>query len=121
MTPNEFDFTLQMPGDERLLGAIRQLTAHAAGYAQLSTEAGELLAVHVQRATEAAIAASKVQRGPIEFRFYRDGDALVVAFSCDASPAAKPPRSVADAGVTVDWTVEGNRHTCRIRQPQAGA
>ena len=50
MTPTSFAFTLTMPGDERFVGAIRQLAAQAASYAQLPAEAGEVLAGHVEQA-----------------------------------------------------------------------
>ena len=115
MTPTEFDFTVTIPGDSRLLGAIRQLTSHAAGYAQLTPQAGERLAGHVERATEAVIAASNLQSALIEFRFSGDGDALLVVFSSDVAPATHFG-SVSTGDVTVDWTTEGSRHVCRIRQ-----
>ena len=114
MTPTEFDFTVKMPGDSRLVAAIRQLTAHAAGYAQLSAEAGEHFASHVERATESAISASKVQISMIEYRFTADPDALVVTLTCDVASA--PPPSVVNGNVTVDWSRVGTRHVCRIRQ-----
>ena len=117
MTPTEFDFTVTIPGDSRLVDAIRQLTSHAAGYAQLPPHAGEQLAGHVERATHSVIAASRAKTGFIEIRFSGDRDGVLVVFSCDASAAAPPPRSVAAGNVTVDWTTEGSRHVCRIRQP----
>ena len=117
MTPTEFEFTLTMPGDSRLVGAIRQLTAHAAGYAQLSAEESEELAGQVADATEMAIAAANVEALPIEYRFSADSEALVVMFSCEVSGAARPPADVSSGGITVDWAADGTRHTCRIRQP----
>jgi hypothetical protein len=117
MTPTEFDFTVTMPGDSRLVGAIRQLTAHAAGYAQLATDAGEAFADHVQDATEAAIAASNVQGALIRYRFTADPEAIVVVFSCEVPSSASRPGSAARNGVTIDWTSEGSRYVCRIRQP----
>jgi hypothetical protein len=56
MTPTDFTFLLTMPGDARLIGAVRQLATQAAGYAQLTPDAAEGLAGHVERATQAAIA-----------------------------------------------------------------
>ena len=120
MTPTEFDFTVTMPGDARLVAAIRQLTAHAAGYAQLPAPAGERLAGHVEHATEAAIAAANVAHVRIKYRFTADPGSIVVVFSCDATEAAAPPpASIASDGLTVDWTVEGSRRVCRIRQGMA--
>jgi hypothetical protein len=115
MTPTEFDFTIKMPGDSRLVSAIRQLTAHAAGYARLAPEAGDAFAAHVERATEQAITASKAQTALIEYRFTADADAIVVVFSCDVGPTSHPPSSSAGA-VSVEWATEGMRHVCRIRR-----
>jgi hypothetical protein len=104
-----------MPGDSRLVGAIRQLTSQAADYAQLSAETREHFAGHVERAAAAAIAAASVRSAPIEFRFRGDEEALVVALSCDVQVTATPP-SLNSGEVTVDWTLDGTRHVCRIRQ-----
>ena len=116
MTPTAFEFTIKMPGDSRLVSAIRQLTAHAADYAKLAPDAGEAFAEHVERATEYAITASKTQTALIEYRFTADATALVVAFSCDVAGSAPRPMSTAVDGVTVDWRVEGSRHICRVRR-----
>lgn len=116
MTPTEFEFTVQIPGDARLVGAIRQLTAHAAGYAQLTADAGEQLAAHVERATETAISASASDTAPIEYRFRADADAIVVVFSLHVTPSTPHPAPVASNDVTVEWTADGTRHVCRIRQ-----
>ena len=120
MTPTEFDFTVKIPGDSRLVGAIRQLAAHAAGYAQLAPEAGEQLATHVERATETAIAGSKVQTALIEYHFRADAEAVVVMFSCDMTPGVNRPAASTNGGVTVEWITEGTRQVCRIRQPLSG-
>jgi hypothetical protein len=119
MTPTEFDFTVTMPGDRRLVRAIRQLTAHAAGYAQLPAPAGERLAGHVERATEVAIASAMITRALIEYRFTAVPGSIVVVFSCDAPGASAPPGSVASDGLTVDWSIDGSRHVCRISQTLA--
>jgi hypothetical protein len=120
MTPTEFDFTVQMPGDERLVSAIRQLTTHAAGYAQLSADTGEQLASQVERATETAMSTSHRPDATIEFRFSANPEALEVMFTC-ALTALPPPAAASGAGATVEWTSDGPRHVCRIRQPLAGA
>jgi hypothetical protein len=115
MTPTEFDFTVKMPADARLVAAIRQLAAHAAGYAQLPADTGEQLADHVERVTEVAIAAAKVQRALIEYRFTADPAAIVVVCSCDVAASALQPSSTASDGLTIDWTTDGSRQVCRIR------
>jgi hypothetical protein len=121
MTPTAFDFRVRIPADARLLGAIRQLATHAAGYAQLNANSGEQLAGHVERATQAAMAASKVQSPLIEYRFTADPEALEVTFSCDVAASTPRPASTRNGSVTIDWTSEGSRHTCRIRQRLEGA
>ena len=121
MTPTEFDFTVRMPGDARLVAAIRQLTTHAAGYAQLTAAAGEQLAEHVERATETAISASHAPSGLIDYRFTADADAIVVICSCDVPASTVPPAPFATDAVTVEWAKEGTRHVCRISQRLSGA
>ena len=106
---------LTMPGDSRLVGAVRLLAAQAAGYAQLPPEAGSGLASHVAAATEAAIASTNSDHAPIELRFSGDEGMVSVHISCDAPHATRPPRSSSAGGVSVDWTTIGSRHTCHIR------
>jgi hypothetical protein len=116
MTPMSFEFTLSMPSDARLIGAIRQLTAHAAGYAQLEKDAGEGLAGHVEQAAMTAIASAPSTANVIEFRFSRDESAVTVVITADAALDAPPPRSSSAEGVSIDWHANGSRHICRIRQ-----
>ena len=95
-----------MPGDSRLVAAVRQLTAHAAGYAQLPNASRDDFAGHVERQANAAITASGVQDALIEFAFSGDESAVEVVISCEAatSPGA-------------EWRSDGGRHICNIRQP----
>ena len=115
MTPTSFAFTLTMPGDLRLVGAVRQLAAQAAGYAQLPADASAALAGHVERAAEAAVEALGTRHAPIELRFSGDETALNVHIACEASQAPAPSQAAHDNGVTVDWTSHGSRHLCHIR------
>ena len=115
MTPNSFEFSLTMPGDSRLVGAIRGLTAHAAGYVHLAREIADGLADEVARATEAAIASTDTQSAPIDVRFAGNDAAVLITISCPAR-GSTPISSSAD-GVSVEWTSDGRRHTCQIRQP----
>jgi hypothetical protein len=116
MTPTDFEFTVTMPGDARLVGAVKQLAAQAAGYAQLTAEDGQGLATQVERATEAAIASSAVAHHLIQVRFAADRHAIDVVISTDAGSSAAAPASSASDGLTVDWTTEGSRRTCHIRR-----
>ena len=119
MTPTSFAFTLTMPGDERFVGAIRLLAAQAASYAQLTAEAGEVLAGHVQQATEAAIAAGGSASTPLEFMFSGDEASVAVKIRCDLPRPVAAPASSGDAGVSVNWKAEGSRLTCTIQRPTA--
>ena len=113
MTPSAFEFTVTMPGDERLVTAIRQLTAHAAGYARLGAAACEELARDVQGASDAAVAAEAMM---IDYRFNGDADTLTVVVSFDAKAGAPTPRATASGGGSVVWSADGARQTCHIRQ-----
>jgi hypothetical protein len=117
MSPTSFVFTLTMPGDARLVGAIRLLAVQAATYAQLPDAKGSALASQAERAAETAIAASRSPNGPIDFRFSGDEKTVTIAVSFDAVPSAQLPRSASADGVSVDWSAEGSRQTCHIRQP----
>src|SRR5262245_28131306 len=115
MTPTDFEFTVTMPGDMRLVGAVKQLAAQAAGYAQLTGDAGARLASQVEHATESAIASSSIPHHPIQLRFAATRHAIDVVITTDAGASAVAPVSSASDGLTVDWSTEGARHTCRIR------
>ena len=116
MTPTSFEFTLTIPGDPRLVGVARQLAAQAAGYAQLTAEAGGTLAGHVERATEAAVDVADARQAPIELRFFGEQGTVNVQIACDATHGSGPPRSSQEEGVTVEWSTNGSRHVCHIRQ-----
>ncbi len=105
---------MTLPGDARLIGAIRQLAAHAADYARLTTDACDRLASEVERAAAVAISSTQVSDAAIEVRFSGDHSAVNVVISCDAPTTA--PHSTSDNGVSVNWTADGSRHTCHIRQ-----
>jgi hypothetical protein len=115
MTPTSFDFTITMPGDERFVGAVRLLAAHAAGYAQMTAEAGAALAHHVERAATAAVEAAKAN-APIDLHFSGGEGTVNIHIACEAADAAHPPRSSHGEGVSVEWSAHGSRHTCHIRQ-----
>jgi hypothetical protein len=117
MTPTDFEFTVTMPGDVRLIGAVRQLAAQAAGYAQLTADAAEGLAGHVERAAQATIAASRKSPGPIHLRFSGDGRGIDVVISGEPMTADTLPRSSSIGDVMIDWSHDGSRLTCHIRQP----
>ena len=116
MTPTSFEFTLTLPSDSRLVGAVRGLISHAAGYAQLSDAARESLAGQVVAATETAMASAAGTGVPIAIQFTGDDTtlAVVISFEAGATPPRAPSASAGDAAV--EWTSEDSRHVCRIRQ-----
>jgi hypothetical protein len=116
MTPTSFEFSVSMPRDARLVGAVRGLAAHAAGYVQLAADAAEGLADRVAHATEAAMAATASDPGPIDFRFAGDAAAINITITCPAPPASPVPSSTSAAGISVDWTTNGSHHICAITQ-----
>jgi len=120
MTPESFELKVTIPGDARLLGAIRQLAAHAGEYAGLSPEARGDLAGHVERAAEAAVAASGTTREAVDVAFVGHSAGLDVIITCVAAPAAPTPASTTGTPLSVDWTRDSTRHTCRIRHRTSG-
>lgn len=117
MTPTDFEFTMTMPGDARLVGAVRQLAVQAAGYAQVEAEVSQQLAEQVEHATQAFVASTAAPTAPIHVRFAGDGQTLDVVISADAAAGPAPPASTSAGGVSIEWTRDGARQTCHIRQP----
>lgn len=115
MDSTSFEFTLSVPCDERLLGAVRDLTSHAASYARLEDAAVDGLTSQVAAAARAAIEACAAPDAAVDFRFKRHGATLTVSIGLDVASAARWPAS-ATAGLTVDTTRDGARETCLITQ-----
>ena len=115
MDATSFEFTLSMPGDARLVGAVRDLTTHAASYAKLDGARAQVLAAQVTAAAEAAIEASGAQDSPVDFRFVREGATLTVSIGLDAARGAAWP-AANGGGLTVDTARQGTRETCLITQ-----
>jgi hypothetical protein len=115
MTPTSFEFTVTMPGDARLLGAIRLLAAQAATYAQVPAGAGDGFAGQVEQAVQDAIGSGGSRVVPIQLGFSGDDGAVTVTISYEA-PSAAPAASRSTDGLSVEWSANGSRHTCHIRQ-----
>jgi hypothetical protein len=96
MEPRSFEFVLTMPGDSRLVEAVRNLSVHAAAYANAASAAGQTFADNVVKTTEAVIRATGIQNAPLEFRF--GGDARAVS-------------------VIISWSRNGARESREVRQP----
>jgi hypothetical protein len=84
-----------MPGDSRLVPAVRDLTAHAATYANMAADVSQRFAQKVAEATESAIDDTRMHDAPIEFRF--DGDKRAVR-------------------VTITWSQNGSRASREVEQ-----
>jgi len=67
VSPESFKFTLTVPGDARLVGVVRDLCAHAAGYAQLNGAVGASFCERVTHAAEEAVAARPDTPCPLLF------------------------------------------------------
>lgn len=57
MSPESFNFTVTLPGDERLVGVVRDICAHAVGYARLPEDAGASFCTRVAEAARHAVSA----------------------------------------------------------------
>jgi hypothetical protein len=87
MDSTSFRFFVTMPGDSRLVGAVRDLANQAGAYANLAASETGAFVQQVAAATESAIAATGVQDSPIEFRFFRSADVLRVTITWHANGA----------------------------------
>lgn len=114
MSSDAFEFTMTLPGDTRLVGAARDLAAHAAKYAQLADTVGAALAEQVARAAEASIAATGTTDAPIQIRFVGDGQRLEVEIGSEVAAGIAVPASSAASGLSVAWSRAGDRQICRI-------
>ena len=70
-----------MPGDARLVPAIRDLTTQAGTYANLPADQTTSLAERVVDATASLISATGAADAPIEFNFFRSRDTLRVTLT----------------------------------------
>jgi hypothetical protein len=114
MNATSFEFTMTMPADARLVGAVRDLAVHAAKYAQLADPTAAVLAEQVARAAAASIEATHVQDAPIDIHFTGDDNHLEVRIACEVVAAGRIPESRSESGLTVDWSRNGSRQTCLI-------
>jgi hypothetical protein len=95
MTPQSFEFRLSMPGDARLVGAVRDLTTHAAAYARFPAEALQQVVELVAGATAAVIAGLDANDANIDYE-YAAGDGVIT--------------------VTIGYSAAGTRQTRQIQQ-----
>jgi hypothetical protein len=115
MNSNAFEFTMQITAGRALLGAVRDLASHVATYAGGKSVAATV-ADEVVTAAEAAIAATRDEASPIDFRFLRSPEALDIYISCANAPTLAATHLSRGPGLSVDWQPSGTRQVCHIRQ-----
>jgi hypothetical protein len=118
MTRTSFEFSMQVSSERAMLGAVRDLASQVATYAGGKAVASAV-ADEVVTATEAAIAASRGQGGPIDFRFERSAECLDVFIACAHAPELAATHLSRGPGLSVDWNVVGSQQVCHIRQAMA--
>jgi hypothetical protein len=67
VSPESFNFTVTLPGDDRLVGVVRDLCAHAVGYAQMPEAAGAAFCTRVADAAVQAVASRPGHACPLVF------------------------------------------------------
>jgi hypothetical protein len=67
VSPESFNFTVTVPGDARLVGVVRDLCAHAVGYAGLPAADGAALCDRVSAAAAEAVASGPDSSCALEF------------------------------------------------------
>ena len=67
MSPESCKVTVTVPGDARLVGVVRDLCAHAVGYAKLPEAAGAALCERVAAAAADSVATNPHAECPLEF------------------------------------------------------
>lgn len=67
MSPESFNFTVTLPGDDRIVGVARDLCAHAVGYAKMSDDAGASFCDRVADAAQKAVATQPGRPCPMVF------------------------------------------------------
>jgi hypothetical protein len=86
MDANSFQFLLTMPGDKRMIGALRDLCAYAATYANVEASRGQAFAEEVVDTAQNIAAATGASDAPLEFRFEADAAAIRVTISAPDQP-----------------------------------
>jgi hypothetical protein len=118
MTRTSFEFTMQIAGGRAMLAAVRDLASHVATYAGGKSVAATV-ADEVVTAAEAAIAATRGDGSPIDFRFYRTPESLEVFITCPHAPTLAATHLSRGPGLSVDWQARGAQQVCHIRQAMA--
>lgn len=67
MSPESFHFTVSVPADQRLIGVVRDLCAHAVGYAKIGEADGAAFCDRVAEAAGQAVASRPDAPCPLVF------------------------------------------------------
>jgi hypothetical protein len=112
MDATSFQFTMTMPGDDRLMETVRDLTAHAAKYAQLAEPVAQAIVDQVLAA--ATVSSRTAGASAVELRFERTPDRFDVAIEWDGRPpAGNHPHRDGDS-TSVEWSHDGHRQRCLV-------
>lgn len=114
MDATSFQFTMTIPGDERLVGAVGELTMHAAKYAQLSDRDTSTLVDDVMSAASVSASAAGGAGNAVEFRFERTANRLDVAIEWEGRAPSAPRASRTTGSTSTQWTHDGRRQRCLI-------
>lgn len=107
-----FQFTMTMPGDHRLAEVVRDLTAHAAKYAQLAEPEARALVAQVGAAL--AVSSSAAANCLVQVHYERTPQRLDVAIEWDGAAPAAPDTGRSDASPVVHWSRHGTRQRCLV-------
>ncbi len=109
---------MQVSGGRAMLGAVRDLASHVATYAG-GAAAAAAVADEVVAAAEAAIAAERGDGGAIDVRFVRTAECLDVFVAGGQFGSLSATHLSRGPGLSVHWSVDGDRQVCHIRQGMA--
>lgn len=117
MTSTHFQFTMTIPCDARLAETLRDLTMHAARYAELTGATATTVAEQVQAAAASTIGTAGGVQHALELHITRHADVLECRISCDMQGQAALPASTSPCpGLTIEWRSEGPQRSCVIVQ-----
>ncbi len=115
MTSTDFQFTMRVPCDARLLATVRDLTAHAARYAEITAPDAATIVEHVEVIAAGSVGADHGTHGALELCIVRTAGALEVRLTGpDAGAHPLPAHLSAPDALTVRWLQDGTRRACVI-------